>query len=88
MHALVGLGLVAIIAAVLTASAVGSSVLVIRVKSVETSTRVVHNRPPNGLSRGDVFVQRDNLFSITRQFGKSAGALIGKDRQRSRLSAE
>jgi hypothetical protein len=26
-----------------------------------------------------VLVQRDNLFNITPQFGKSAGALIGKD---------
>ncbi len=80
MRAFLGLGFVAIIAAVSAADAGGSSALVIRVKSVETSARVVHNQPPSALSRGDVLVQRDNLFNITPQLGKSAGALIGKDR--------
>ena len=80
MRALLGLGLFVIIAAGSTASAFGSSVLVIQVKSVQTFARVVHNQPPSALSKGDVLLQRDNLFNITPQLGKTAGALIGKDR--------
>jgi Dirigent-like protein len=56
----------------------GSSV-VIRVKSVQTSV-AAHNQPPAALSKGDVVVQRDNLFNVVPQLGKPAGALVGTDR--------
>jgi hypothetical protein len=87
MRALLGLGLVGIFATVSAADAAGSSLLVIRVKSVETSSRIAHNQPPSSLSKGDVLVQRDNLFNITPQLGKSAGALIGTDRATITLSS-
>jgi hypothetical protein len=79
VRALLALGLLSIATTIAVGSAAGSSVLVIRVKSVQTSARLVHNQPPNGLSKGDVLVVHDRLFNLVRQFGKPAGALIGSD---------
>src|ERR1041384_2597034 len=62
------------------AGAANSSAGVIRLKSVETSAGFRHNEPPSGLGKGDVLVERDNLFNLARQLGKPAGALIGRDR--------
>ena len=80
MRALVALGLLAAMASVATAGAARSSVLVIRLKSVETSSRIVRNEPPSRLSKGDVVAERDNLFNVARQLGKPAGALVGTDK--------
>jgi hypothetical protein len=52
--------------------------LVITVRSVETSD-VPDDRPPTGPSKGDRLLMRDDLRNVTRQFGKSAGAVIGTD---------
>jgi hypothetical protein len=52
---------------------------VIRVRSVQTFV-AAHNQPPAGLSKGDVIVERDNLFNSVPQLGKPAGALVGTDR--------
>jgi hypothetical protein len=56
-----------------------SSTIVIRVKSVQTFGRMVHNAPPASLSKGDVIVERDKLYNVARQFGKPVGALVGTD---------
>jgi hypothetical protein len=78
MRGLIAVTLAGLAAASATA-ALGSSTAVIRVKSVQTSGRIVHNQPPAGLGKGDVIVQRDKLFNLARQFGKPAGALVGSD---------
>jgi hypothetical protein len=53
----------------------------IRVWSAVTSTRLVHNAPPNAVgSKGDVIASTDRLTNVTSQFGKPANAAIGADR--------
>jgi hypothetical protein len=53
-------------------------VLVITVRSIETSS-VPNDRPPAGPSKGDRILIRDDLRNVTRQFGKKAGTVIGAD---------
>ena len=53
--------------------------LVIRLESVTTSSRLV-NQPPHALGKGDTLTVRDNLYNLVRQFGRRAGALVGRDR--------
>jgi hypothetical protein len=84
-----GLGVFVIAAAVFATNALSAvtfvdtltgSSIVIRVKSVQTFGAAVRNQPPAGPSKGDVIVERDNLFNVSRQLGKPAGTLIGTDR--------
>jgi hypothetical protein len=68
------------LAAASTASAAGSppAVLVIKVKSVSVGV-TANDRPPKGLSKGDRLLERSRLLNVARQFGKPAGAVVGRD---------
>ena len=66
------------VATVASAQAAPASTVVIKVKSVSTSG-VLHDRPPKGLSKGDVYAGRDNLTNVVPQFGKPVGAVVGSD---------
>jgi hypothetical protein len=54
------------------------SAVVIRLKSVVESNHKT-DKPPKGPSKGDVWVERDILFNVTRGFGKAAKAMVGTD---------
>jgi hypothetical protein len=55
--------------------------LTIRVWSIETSSRFVHNAPPKAIgTKGDVIAVTDRLANVSRQFGKPATAIIGTDK--------
>jgi hypothetical protein len=71
-------GFLSIVGAAIAASALGRSVLVIRVKSVQTSGRLI-DKAPKGASKGDVLHVRDRLYNRAPQFGKPSGALVGSD---------
>jgi hypothetical protein len=73
--------------AVSAANGAHRSTVVIRVKSVQTFGRVVHDEPPVTLSKGDVIVERDKLYNAARQFGKPVGALVGTDQAKITLLA-
>jgi hypothetical protein len=82
--ALLFLPLVLVLAAVSRARAAVPAVvtpkvvLVITVRSIETSS-VPDDRPPAGPSQGDRILIRDDLRNVTRQFGQKARAVIGSD---------
>jgi hypothetical protein len=78
--------IVAIAAAALLAVALAgcgghhkASTVVIRLKSVVASNHKT-DKPPTGTSKGDVWVERDTLFNVTRGFGKAAKAVVGTDK--------
>ncbi len=73
--------LVAVAAPAAAAPVVGGppQLLVIQVKSV-TAGGSVDDRPPKGLSRGDRLLERSRLLNVRKQFGKPAGAVVGRDR--------
>ena len=50
----------------------------IRVKSVTTAS-IPTDKAPKGASKGDRVVMRDRLLNAARQFGKPAGAAVGRD---------
>ena len=50
----------------------------IQVKSVEAGASA-DDKPPKGPSRGDRLLARSRLLNVARQFGKPAGALVGRD---------
>jgi hypothetical protein len=52
--------------------------LVITVKSVSTAT-VPTDKAPKGASKGDRVLMRDRLVNVAKQFGKPAGAVVGRD---------
>jgi hypothetical protein len=64
-------------AASATSSAPGAA-LVITVKSVTTAS-IPRDTAPKGASKGDRIVMRDRLVNVRRQFGKPAGATVGRD---------
>ncbi len=53
--------------------------LVIQVRSVEAGVNA-DDKPPRGLSKGDRLLERSRLVNARKQFGKPAGALVGRDR--------
>jgi len=55
-----------------------TAALVITVRSVTTAS-IPRDTPPKGASRGDRVVMRDRLVNVHRQFGKPAGAIVGRD---------
>jgi hypothetical protein len=63
-------------AAAPTASA--PKTMVITVKSV-TSSVGADDKPPKGYSKGDHYLIRDRLLNVAKQFGKPAGAVVGRD---------
>ena len=73
--------LVAVAAPAAAAPAAGTPrvLLVIQVKSVDAGTRV-DDSPPKGISKGDRLFERSRLLNVRKQFGKPAGALVGRDR--------
>jgi hypothetical protein len=54
------------------------ALLVIQVKSVEAGTKLDDN-PPQGISKGDRLHERSRLLNVKKQFGKPAGAVVGRD---------
>lgn len=82
MRLTVGLALAAAGVAVLAPAGNGASrsALVIRVRSVLVA-HTTHDVAPTGPSKGDVTVERDDLFNLgARQLGKPAHARVGTDR--------
>ena len=78
----VGFAVVALVAVVLAPAGNGGSrsTVVIRVKSVLVA-HTLHDVAPTGPSKGDVAVERDDLFNLgARQLGKPARARVGTDR--------
>jgi hypothetical protein len=75
--ALCGLVL-ALAGATIPASAAAQSPLVITVKSI-TIASIPRDAPPKGASRGDRIILRDRLVNVRKQFGKPAGATVGRD---------
>jgi hypothetical protein len=51
---------------------------VISVKSVTTAS-IPYDKAPAGSSKGDRLLLRDRLLNATRQFGKPADAVVGRD---------
>jgi hypothetical protein len=52
--------------------------MVIRLKSVSVSGSI-EDKPPKGLSKGDIYSGRSRLLNVVPQFGKGAGATVGND---------
>jgi hypothetical protein len=61
-----------------SASGAGSRAIVITVKSVTTAS-IPRDQAPKGASKGDRVLLRDRLVNVGRQFGKPAGAVVGRD---------
>jgi hypothetical protein len=61
-----------------TATAAAPSSLVITVKSVTTAS-IPNDKAPKGASKGDKLLLRDRLVNVDKQFGKPAGAVVGRD---------
>jgi hypothetical protein len=80
LAALLGSALLAAVAAsaATPALAAPSTGIVITVKSVTTAS-IPRDTPPKGASKGDRIVMRDRLLNVGRQFGKPAGAVVGRD---------
>jgi hypothetical protein len=60
------------------ASAPAPASIVIRVRSVTTAT-IPTDTAPRGASKGDRVIMRDRLVNVAKQFGKPAGAVVGRD---------
>ena len=80
-------GLIGLIAPLALASTAGAAApasqtprktMVIVVKSITTAS-IPHDKAPKGASKGDSIVLRDRLVNVRRQFGKPAGATVGRD---------
>ena len=57
------------------------SLLVIQVKSLPAGASA-SDKPPKGVSKGDLLRSRSHLVNVARQFGKPAGARVGSDEAR------
>jgi hypothetical protein len=72
-----------------SAAAAHERLLVVTVKSVETSARAIDVAPKgmtNGkFSAGDVLVVRDRLVNLAPQLGRPTGASVGTDQARIRF---
>ena len=60
------------------ASAAAPTTLVITVRSVTTAS-IPTDKAPKGASKGDRVLLRDRLVNVAKQFGKPAGAVVGRD---------
>jgi hypothetical protein len=60
------------------AAAPAPTTIVIKVKSVTTAT-IPTDKAPKGASKGDRVVVRDRLVNAANQFGRPAGAVVGRD---------
>jgi hypothetical protein len=60
------------------ASAAAPTTIVITVKSVTTAS-IPTDKAPKGASKGDRVLLRDRLINVAKQFGKPAGAVVGRD---------
>jgi outer membrane receptor protein involved in Fe transport len=69
---------VAAVAGTTTATAAAPTSLVITVKSVTTAS-IPSDKAPKGASKGDKVLLRDRLVNVGKQFGKPAGAVVGRD---------
>jgi hypothetical protein len=87
--------LLALLAGTLVAAATASAapavggptqLLVIQVRSVDAGGSA-EDKPPKGLSKGDRRLGRSRLFNVRQQFGKPAGALVGRDQALVTLSS-
>jgi hypothetical protein len=84
--------LIALLAFVLTLAGATTSAsaatpsIVITVKSVTTAS-IPRDAPPKGASRGDRIIMRDRLVNVRKQFGKPAGAVVGRDEGILRLTS-
>jgi hypothetical protein len=65
-------------AALASAAAPAPTSIVIKVRSVTTAT-IPTDKPPKGASKGDRVIVRDRLVNVAKQFGKPAGAVVGRD---------
>jgi hypothetical protein len=72
------LALAAVATTAASAAAPAPTSIVIKVKSVTTAT-IPTDKAPKGASKGDRVIVRDRLVNVTRQFGKPAGAVVGRD---------
>jgi hypothetical protein len=61
-----------------SATAAAPTSLVITVKSVTTAS-IPKDKAPKGASKGDRLLLRDRLVNVAKQFGKPAGAVVGRD---------
>jgi hypothetical protein len=61
-----------------TAASPAPTSIVITVKSVTTAS-IPTDKAPKGASKGDRVVLRDRLVNVAKQFGKPAGAVVGRD---------
>lgn len=57
------------------------ALVVIQVKSVPAGASA-SDKPPKGVSKGDLLRSRSRLLNVARQFGKPAGARVGSDEAR------
>jgi hypothetical protein len=55
-----------------------TQLLVIQVKSVDAGASA-DDKTPKGPSKGDRLLERSRLLNVRKQFGKPAGALVGRD---------
>ena len=69
---------VALVCAAAASAASANRSIVIRLRSVSTSGSI-KDKPPKGLSKGDVYSGRSRLLNVVPQFGKGAGATVGTD---------
>jgi hypothetical protein len=60
-----------------SAAARGPTRIVLEVKPISSRTA---DKPPKGPSAGDRIVEATRLLNAVPQFGKSAGAVVGRDR--------
>jgi hypothetical protein len=70
--------LATVIAGSSAASGASPTTMVIQVKSVTTAS-IPSDKAPKGASKGDRLLVRDRLVNVAKQFGKPAGAVVGRD---------
>jgi hypothetical protein len=87
MRRLIGLLAFALaLAGATTAASAATPAIVITVKSVTTAS-IPRDTLPKGASRGDRIIMRDRLVNVRAQFGKPAGAIVGRDEGILRLTS-
>ena len=61
-----------------TPAAGSPAAVVITLKSISAGA-AADDKPPKGVSRGDRLLLRSRLLNVRRQFGRPAGATVGRD---------
>jgi hypothetical protein len=72
------LAFVSALAGATTPASAATPSIVITVKSI-TIASIPRDTPPKGASRGDRIILRDRLVNVRKQFGRPAGATVGRD---------